>query len=459
VSPHLSRIPGARIGVRYLFTSLGFWICFNLGTLLWHQQFQVFYFREPYILALTHLAALGWLTTGLMGVMYATLPATLGVRPNSLRMAEVQYWLQVVGIAGLALTMSLVPQARGRVVFGLLTLGALVIFVHNIAATVGRGKTWGLPEAHFIMAVFYLAITGLIGMSYVFYLNSGYVPQTMVSLKVHAHFAGLGWLALTLMGLTYKLLPLALGVDNVPQRWGLAASVLINLVFWGVFFGYAYDWPMLRIAAAALGLAGLVCHTLQVRAIARGMPSSSPLASSPLSLWERVRVKGIQWRLGTTLTPALSQKGREEHQAEGGSGAERSPTSLPYTQASCLFGIAAAVLAVLLTTGAMGDSFAGEYAYGYAAGAGWFGLYVVGQTVWLIALLVRDTAQESLPAQGWTHLTLPGQVAGTALVSLGLLTELSLIVALGAAVNLAASVMVTARSVRLCRAPLAMAER
>jgi hypothetical protein len=417
VSPHLSHIPGARIGVRYLFTSLGFWICFNLGTLLWHPQFEVFYFREPHILALTHLAALGWLTTGLMGVMYATLPATLGVRPNSLRMAEVQYWLQVVGIAGLALTMSLVPQARGRVVFGLLTLGALVIFVHNIAATVGRGKTWGLPEAHFIMAVFYLAVTGLIGMSYVFYLNSGYVPQTMVSLKVHAHFAGLGWLALTLMGLTYKLLPLALGAGNAPQRWGLAASVLINLVFWGVFFGYAYDRPALRIAAAVLGLAGLVCHTLQVRAIARGTLSSSPQAFSPLS------------------------------------------TSLPYTQASCLFGIAAAVLAVLLTTGAMGDGFAGEYAYGYAAGAGWFGLYVVGQTVWLTGLLVRDEAQEGLPTPGWVHLALPGQVAGTALVSLGLLTGVSLIVALGAAVNLAASVMVAARSVSLCRAPLAMAER
>jgi hypothetical protein len=417
VSPHLSRIPGARIGVRYLFTSLGFWICFNLGTLLWHQQFQLFYFREPYILALTHLAALGWLSTGLMGVMYATLPATLGVRPNSLRMAEVQYWLQVVGITGMALTMSLVPHARGRVVFGLLTLGALVIFVHNIAATVGRGKTWGLPEAHFIMAVFYLAVTGLIGMSYIFYLNSGYVPQTMVSLKVHAHFAGLGWLALTLMGLTYKLLPLALGVDNVPQRWSLSASVLINLVFWGVFFGYAYDWPALRLAAAALGLASLVCHTLQVQAIARRGLSSSSQAYGPIS------------------------------------------TSLPYTQASCLFGIAAAVLALLLTAGAMGDDFAGEYAYGYAAGAGWFGLYVVGQTVWLIALLVGDAVQESSPTLGWTHLAMPGQVAGTALVSLGLLTGVPLIVALGAAVNLAASVMVTARSVRLCRAPLAMAER
>jgi hypothetical protein len=434
VSNRLSRIPGADIGIRYLFTSLGFWVCFNLGTLLWHQQFQLFYFREPSILALTHLAALGWLTTGLMGIMYVTLPATQGVRPHSLRMAQVQYWLQVVGIAGLILTMSLIPQPRGRVIFGLLTLGALVIFVHNIAATVGRGKSWGLPEAHFIMAVFYLAITGLIGMSYVFYLNSGYTPQTMVSLKVHAHFAGLGWLALTLMGLTYKLLPLALGVDHVTQRWGFAASVLINLVFWGVFFGYAYDWQALRVASAAFGLAGLACHSLQVRATARANSSSTPR-------W--------QW--------LFFQKEREKHRGE--IGGEGYLDSLAYTRASCVFGIAATALALLLTTGAAGESFALEYAYGYAAGAGWFGLYVVGQSVWLIPLLLRDESQECVPEPGWMRLALPGQVAGTALVSLGLGTTVSTIVALGAAVNVTASLVVVARSVRLCRARPAMAER
>jgi hypothetical protein len=438
VSARLAHIPGARIGMRYLLTSLGFWVLFNIGTLLWHRQFQVFYFREPYILALTHLAALGWLTTGLMGVMYTTLPATLGVRPNSLRMAQVQYWLQVVGIAGLALTMSLMPQARGRVVFGLLTLGALVIFVHNIAATVGRGKAWHLPEAHFVMAVFYLAITGLIGMSYVFYLNSGYVPQTMVSLKVHAHFAGLGWLALTLMGLTYKLLPLELGVDPVSQRWSLAASVLINVVFWGVFFSYAYDWPGLRTASAMLGLAGVVCHSLQVRTVARfsggfTLPQGGFLAN--------LRTHGISFR-----SPRVDA-------------GERRPSSLPYTQASCLFGVVTALLAILLTTGASGDSLAVEYAYGYAAGVGWFGLYVTGQTVWLIPLLLHDDAHQGVRELSWVDLECLCQVAGTALVTIGLLAGVSWLVALGASANLAASLLVTACSVRLCRAQPAMAER
>jgi hypothetical protein len=404
--------------VRYLLASLGFWVVFNVGTLLWHQQFQVFYFREPYILALTHVAALGWLTTGLMGIMYATLPATLGVRPRSLRMAYVQYWLQVVGVAGLALTLSLLPQARGRVVCGLLTLGALLIFAHNIAATVGRGKTWHVPEAHFVMAVFYLAITGLIGMSYVFYLNSGYAPQTMMSLKVHAHFAGLGWLALTLLGLTYKLLPLELGVENVSQRWSLAASVLMNAVFWGVFFSYAYDWPALRVASAVLALAGVLSHTVQVRTIAR-LSKASTLPQG---------------------------------------GGERRPSSLPYTQAACFFGVAAALLAIFLTTGAGGDSFAVEYAYSYAAGAGWFGLYVTGQTLWLLPLL-HGNAYAHAPEPPWMRLEFPGQLAGTLLVTIGLLVGVALIVALGAVVNLAAALLVAARSLHLCWAQPAMVEK
>jgi hypothetical protein len=439
VSDRLSRIPGARIGVRYLLTSLGFWVCFNVGTLLWHQHFQVFYFREPYILALTHLAALGWLTTGLMGVMYVTLPATLGVRPNSLRMAHLQYWLQVVGIAGLAVTMSFVPQARGRVVFGLLTLGALVIFVHNMATTVGRGKTWQVSEAHFVMAVFYLAITGLIGMSYVFYLNSGYIPQTMVSLKVHAHFAGLGWLALTSMGLTYKLLPLELGAEHVTQRWSLAASVLINVVFWAVFFSYAYDWPALRVASAIVALAGVLCHILQVRTISR-FSATSVLPQG-----------GFFAGLRSLVIPFPPARG-------GSDGSEARPSSLPYTQASCLFGVMAILLAIGLTTGAVGDSFVVEYAYAYAAGAGWFGLYVVGQALWLLPLL-HDEAYAHMPEPAWVHLECPGLVVGTLLVTIGLVVGMGWLIALGTALNLSASLSVMARSLRLCWAQPALVER
>jgi hypothetical protein len=425
MSSRLARIPGARIGLRYLLTSLGFALLFHGGTFLWHQRFHAFYFREPAILGLTHLAALGWLTTGLMGLMYTTLPATLGVRPRSLRMAAVQYWCQLVGIAGLVLTMSLLPLPRSRALFGLLTLIALVLFAHNAAATIGRGKVWHLPEFNFVMALFYLAITGLWGMMYVFYLNSGLVPQSMVHLKLHAHFAGLGWLALTLLGLTYKLLPLELGLEHAPQRWGMAASALLNLVLWGLFFGFSSEAPGLMLGSALLGLAGLVCHALQVRAIVRLLP--------PISF--------------------ARNGGGEDREGRGGQ-------SLPYTIASCAFGLVVGVLGLLLTTGALGMGVAVEYAYAYAAGAGWFGMYLTGQLAWLLPMLLQPEETVEEPGEPrWTRLEFPGQVAGTALATLGLLTGFGPLVALGAALSLAATLSLAIRGVRLCLARPALVAR
>jgi hypothetical protein len=115
-------------------------------------------------------------------------------------------------------------------------------------------------------------------------------------------------------------------------------------------------------------------------------------------------------------------------------------------------------LAILLTAGAVGDSFAVEYAYGYAAGPGWFGLSVMGQMLWLLPVLHGDVHGHA-PVHTWTQLEFPGQVAGTFLVTIGLLIGMALLVALGAAVNLAASVLVMARSLRLWWAQPAMVER
>ena len=90
-----------------------------------------------------------------------------------------------------------------------------------------------------------------------------------------------------------------------------------------------------------------------------------------------------------------------------------------------------------------GDSFAVEYAYGDAAGPGWFGLSVMGQMLWLLPVLHGDVHGHA-PVRTWTQLEFPGQVAGTFLVTIGLLIGMALLVALGAAVNLAASVLVMA---------------
>jgi hypothetical protein len=92
-------------------------------------------------------------------------------------------------------------------------------------------------------------------------------------------------------------------------------------------------------------------------------------------------------------------------------------------------------------------------------GIGWFGLYVTGQIAWLMPLLLHDETPESVSELGRMSPEFLGVTAGTALVTAGLLSDTSPVVAFGAAVSLAVSLMMTVRSVRLCWAQPVMAER
>jgi hypothetical protein len=101
-----------------------------------------------------------------------------------------------------------------------------------------------------------------------------------------------------------------------------------------------------------------------------------------------------------------------------------------------------------------------EYAYAYAAGAGWFGMYLTGQLTWLLPMLLQPEETVEEPGEPrWTRLEFPGQVAGTALATLGLLTGFGPLVALGAALSLAATLSLAIRGVRLCLARPALVAR
>jgi hypothetical protein len=82
----------------------------------------------------------------------------------------------------------------------------------------------------------------------------------------------------------------------------------------------------------------------------------------------------------------------------------------------------------------------------------------MGQTLWLLPVLHGDVHGQA-PVQTWAWVDFPGQVAGTLLVTVGLLVGTTLLVALGAVLNLTAAALVMARSLRLWWAQPAMVER
>ena len=84
-----------------------------------------------------HVLLIGFVSMMIFGVGYHLLPVFAGTELYSLRLAEIQFWLQNIGLIGLAFTMPYRFASNsyllGTEVFGSISLLAIYIFVYNVA--------------------------------------------------------------------------------------------------------------------------------------------------------------------------------------------------------------------------------------------------------------------------------------------------------------------------------------
>ncbi len=84
-----------------------------------------------------HILLIGWVFMMIFGVGYHLLPVFAGTELYSLPLAEAQFWLQNIGIVGLAFTMPYRYSGDGyrlwTIVFGAISLLAIYMFVYNTA--------------------------------------------------------------------------------------------------------------------------------------------------------------------------------------------------------------------------------------------------------------------------------------------------------------------------------------
>ncbi len=85
----------------------------------------------------THVLLIGFVAMMIFGVGYHLLPVFAGTDLYSLRLAEIQFWLQNIGLIGLAFTMpyryASTNYMTGTVIFGIISLFGIYIYAYNIA--------------------------------------------------------------------------------------------------------------------------------------------------------------------------------------------------------------------------------------------------------------------------------------------------------------------------------------
>ena len=221
-------------------------------------------YAAPTVVAVTHLFALGWITTSIMGALYQFLPVALGQSIASERAAHLTFALHASGVGALVTGMYLSHDQLRLTGIALLSV-AITIFLANLGITLRRASRRDLTWWAVCMASVFLGITLLLGAALGINLHSGFLGSTQrLALGVHLHVALFGWVLLVIVGVSHRLLPMFLLSHGCRTRFANYAVAL--LAIGAGMLAVFHHVPLLgrEVPAFFLG-AGLIAFLMQAR--------------------------------------------------------------------------------------------------------------------------------------------------------------------------------------------------
>jgi hypothetical protein len=221
------------------------------------------FFYHSRMLAVVHLVTLGWITTSILGSVYI-------VGPIALRMWMPATWLDytaftcvLVGVVGMVAHFWL--EEYGGMAWSAIAVASGIIAVGaRVAMALRHASLPRAISAHILLA--FLNILGaatlgvLMGFDKVYHFLPGFVLSNVIA---HAHLAAIGWAAMMVVGVAYRLLPMILpaAMPNGPLLW--LSAVLLETGVVGVFVSLLLRSTILRLAALVV-IGGFAAFIWQV---------------------------------------------------------------------------------------------------------------------------------------------------------------------------------------------------
>ncbi|WP_411275458.1 hypothetical protein [Daejeonella sp.] len=253
-NPLLYRLVAAHYLVAAIcFVSLAVMLLFAAGNLTGH------YFH-PQLLAVTHMAALGWGTLIIFGAVYQLLPVILETELYSHKAGWISIGLFVSGLIALVYSFWAFQPGIHMQCGSVLLLAGISLFGANVFLTAKQNRN-DIHQEFIITACIWLIVTALLGTMMVFNFRYAFLQQDhILFLKLHAHMGLVGWFLMLITGVSSKLIPMFLVSRNQKSQLLSWSYYLINggLALF-VVDTYFSGLNMKTYGAAAIALAGIAC--------------------------------------------------------------------------------------------------------------------------------------------------------------------------------------------------------
>jgi len=284
--------PSVSLPLRFVLAGLLALVCGVVWLVLRPDLLATYHYNQ-YVVAVTHLFTLGFVTSIIMGAMYQLVPVALETRLHSERLAKWQFVFHVVGVAGMV-WMFWRWDLKQVGHFGSVLAVGVGLFVYNIARTLWRAPHWNVTATAIASALGWLSLTVLAGLAIATAKCSYDVaPQSQAAQAVapvlaglkalagfmgrfdaistmhaHAHLGGVGFFLLLIVGVSYKLVPMFTLSEVQSERRACWSLRLLNVGLAGAFFTILLRSPLKPVFALVL-VAGLAVYGWEMRAILR----------------------------------------------------------------------------------------------------------------------------------------------------------------------------------------------
>lgn len=228
------------------------------------------HYFHPQLLAITHMAALGWGTLVILGAVYQLLPVILETELYSHKAAWISLALFTTGLVLFVYSFWNFQPGIYMQTGSLLLLASLSLFATNVFLTAKRNRD-DIHQEFIITACIWLLATALLGTLLVFNFRFAFLQRDhILFLKLHAHMGLAGWFLMLIAGVSSRLIPLFL--VSKPQKTGLL-SWSFYLINGGLLFflidTYFAGLNLRSYLAGSVTVAGIACWLIFIAACFR----------------------------------------------------------------------------------------------------------------------------------------------------------------------------------------------
>lgn len=191
------------------------------------------------IIAITHMAVLGWATMIIFGALYQLIPVVFETSLYSEKLAKVTFWITAFSVLFLTYTFWEGAFSTMLVYASSFMFLSLFLFILNVVLTYTKSGSKNISSKFIIASVFWLAITELIGTLIAFNFKFNFFSEVHLHyLKIHASLGMIGWFLLLIIGVGSTLIPMFLISHQLKKEKLTASFYLINCGLFGLIINW-----------------------------------------------------------------------------------------------------------------------------------------------------------------------------------------------------------------------------